>query len=77
MIPAPAQVRTEGERNRHTGPISSSVDFARPRTILARQLERLRQKGYIFHVGVEAEFMLLKKDGGGNYSPWDPLDTIG
>jgi glutamine synthetase len=48
-----------------------------PRTILARQLERLRQKGYIFHVGVEAEFMLLKKNGDGNYSPWDPLDTIG
>ena len=48
-----------------------------PRTVLARQLERLRQKGYIFHVGVEAEFMLLKKNGDGNYSPWDPLDTIG
>jgi len=48
-----------------------------PRTVLARQLERLRQKGYIFHVGVEAEFMLLKKNGEGNYFPWDPLDTIG
>jgi glutamine synthetase len=48
-----------------------------PRTVLARQLERLRQKGYIFHVGVEAEFMLLKKNEDGNYSPWDPLDTIG
>jgi len=48
-----------------------------PRTVLARQLERLRQKGYIFHVGVEAEFMLLKKNEDKNYSPWDPLDTIG
>jgi glutamine synthetase len=48
-----------------------------PRTILARQLQRLRQKGYIFHVGVEAEFMLLKKNEDGNYRPWDPLDTLG
>jgi glutamine synthetase len=48
-----------------------------PRTILVRQVERLRQKGYLFNVGVEAEFMLLKKNEEGNYSPWDPLDTIG
>jgi glutamine synthetase len=48
-----------------------------PRTVLARQLERLYHKGYIFHVGVEAEFMLLKKNEDGHYSPWDPLDTLG
>jgi glutamine synthetase len=46
-----------------------------PRTILARQLERLREKGYIFNVGVEAEFMLLKQKEGGQYIPWDPLDA--
>ena len=46
-----------------------------PRTILARQLERLRQKGYILNVGVEAEFMLLKKQEDGQYIPWDPLDA--
>ena len=46
-----------------------------PRTILARQLERLRQKGYVFNVGVEAEFMLLKKTDQGQYVPWDPLDA--
>lgn len=48
-----------------------------PRTILARQLERLRQKGYVFNVGVEAEFMLLKKKEDGQYAPWDALDTAG
>jgi glutamine synthetase len=48
-----------------------------PRTVLARQLERLRQKGYIFNVGVEAEFMLLKKKEDGQYAPWDALDTSG
>ena len=46
-----------------------------PRTILARQLERLRQKGYLFNVGAEAEFMLLRKKEDGQYAPWDPLDT--
>src|SRR5437879_3319254 len=46
-----------------------------PRTILTRQLERARQKGYIFHVGVEPEFMLLKKNSNAEYELWDALDT--
>ena len=46
-----------------------------PRTILGRQLERLRRKGYVLNVGVEAEFMLLKKTEQGQYVPWDPLDA--
>ena len=46
-----------------------------PRTILTRQLERARQKGYIFHVGVEPEFMLLKKNSHEEYEPWDSLDN--
>lgn len=45
-----------------------------PRTVLARQLEAARQRGYTFHVGVEPEFMLLKKDGE-EFRPWDPLDS--
>lgn len=48
-----------------------------PRTILDRQLQRLRDKGYVFHAGVEAEFMLLKKADNGQYIPWDPLDAAG
>jgi len=48
-----------------------------PRTILSRNLANLRKKGYSFHVGVEAEFMLLKKNELGRYAPWDPLDTAG
>ncbi|HHZ90550.1 TPA: type III glutamate--ammonia ligase [Candidatus Poribacteria bacterium] len=47
-----------------------------PRTILQRQLENSKQKGYIFNVGVEAEFMLLKGDENGRYAPWDSLDTL-
>jgi glutamine synthetase len=48
-----------------------------PRTILARQLEGLRSKGFLFNVGIESEFMLLKENEHGNYIPWDPLDTAG
>ena len=33
-----------------------------PRTILTRSIESARQKGYVFNLGVEPEFMLLKKD---------------
>jgi glutamine synthetase len=36
-----------------------------PRTILRQQLKKARQKGYVFNVGIEAEFMLLKQDGDG------------
>jgi glutamine synthetase len=48
-----------------------------PRTILSRNLEHLRRKGWVLQVGIEAEFMLLKKNDLGNYLPWDPLDTAG
>jgi glutamine synthetase len=48
-----------------------------PRNILQQQLKAARQKGYIFNVGVEAEFMLLKQNEQGAYTPWDSLDTLG
>ena len=48
-----------------------------PRTILQRELAKAKQKGYLFNVGVEAEFMLLKQGEDGSYAPWDPLDTLG
>lgn len=47
-----------------------------PRTILRRQLEKARQKGYLLNMGVEAEFMLLKQQENGNYTPWDPQDNL-
>lgn len=48
-----------------------------PRTILRNQLEKAKQKGYIFNVGIEAEFMLLKQGEDGQYAPWDRLDNLG
>ena len=47
-----------------------------PRTILQRQLERAREKGYHFNVGVEPEFMLLKKGADDRYVPYDDLDIL-
>jgi glutamine synthetase len=47
-----------------------------PRTILQRQLEVARHKGYILNIGVEAEFMLLKRTEQGTYAPWDMLDSL-
>jgi len=47
-----------------------------PRTILRRQLQRAQEKGYVFKTGVESEFFLLRKNAGGNYEPYDPLDVL-
>ena len=47
-----------------------------PRTILRNQLEKAKQNGYIFNVGIEAEFMLLKQGEDGQYAPWDRLDNL-
>jgi glutamine synthetase len=47
-----------------------------PRTVLMRQLEQARNQGYVVNVGVEPEFMLLKKSDSGEFTPWDALDTL-
>ena len=48
-----------------------------PRTILQHQLALARKRGYVFNVGVEAEFMLLKHNEQGAIMPWDELDRLG
>ena len=47
-----------------------------PRTILQNNLEQARQKGYVLKVGVEPEFMLLRRNEDGGYAPFDPLDRL-
>jgi glutamine synthetase len=47
-----------------------------PRTILRRQLERARQKGYEFKIGLELEYFLLSQDENGGIRVADPLDTL-
>jgi glutamine synthetase len=47
-----------------------------PRTILRRQLERARTKGYEFNMGLELEYFLLKSDGNGGVKIADALDDL-
>jgi glutamine synthetase len=47
-----------------------------PRTILRRQLERAKQLGYTFKVGMELEFFLLRERADGGIELADPLDRL-
>src|SRR5437879_12791876 len=46
-----------------------------PRTILRRQLEKARTKGYEFMMGLELEYFLLRQENGG-IQVADPLDDL-
>jgi glutamine synthetase len=47
-----------------------------PRTILRRQLDRARAKGFEFMMGLELEYFLLRSDGNGGIELADPLDDL-
>jgi glutamine synthetase len=47
-----------------------------PRTILQRELERAKSKGYEFKIGVELEYFLVKQGEGGELDVTDTLDTL-
>jgi glutamine synthetase len=47
-----------------------------PRTILKRQLAKAKEKGYVFKIGMEAEFFLVRKGEGGKIELADPLDDL-
>src|SRR5438132_419417 len=47
-----------------------------PRTILRRQLERARSKGFDFMIGLELEYFLLRSTEDGGVELADPLDTL-
>jgi glutamine synthetase len=47
-----------------------------PRTILRRQLEKARTKGYEFMMGLELEYFLLRSDGNGGIQIADTLDDL-
>lgn len=46
------------------------------RVVLKKQIERLKEKGFTFHTGLEPEFSLLKKDENGKIAPCDPTDSL-
>ncbi|REJ95154.1 MAG: type III glutamate--ammonia ligase [Planctomycetota bacterium] len=43
-----------------------------PRTNLKRVLDSVRDKGYVFNVGMEPEHFLVTRNPDGSISPWDP-----
>jgi len=47
-----------------------------PRTILQRELERAKSKGYEFKLGCELEYFLVKYGEDGQLEVADPLDTL-
>jgi glutamine synthetase len=47
-----------------------------PRTVLMHQLELATKQGYVVNIGIEPEFILLKKNAQGEYVPWDEFDTL-
>ena len=46
------------------------------RQLLKHQLGRLRERGWTFHVGIEPEFFLLKRDGQGRWGVADGEDRL-
>jgi glutamine synthetase len=46
------------------------------RTVLRRQIERMRERGWTFNTGLEPEFMLLRKDPDGSVHPADESDHL-
>ena len=46
-----------------------------PRTILKREMEKARSKGYVFKMGMEAEFFLVRQNDG-KLEIADPLDVL-
>lgn len=47
------------------------------RQVLLRQLVRLRERGWTFHVGIEPEFFLMKQDAQGRWGVADGEDRLG
>lgn len=48
-----------------------------PRTNLKRVLQSVRDKGYVFNVGMEPEHFLVTRNADGSISPWDPDNVDG
>ncbi|PUA17761.1 type III glutamate--ammonia ligase [Glaciimonas sp. PCH181] len=59
--------------NGHTNGKPHSIDS---RNVLLKQVERLKQHGWILNTGLEPEFSLLRKDEKGGIHPFDETDTL-
>lgn len=61
---------------RGTGMVGGEPYPLDPRNVLAKQTERLKERGLRFMTGLEPEFYLLKKDEEGRVVPFDSTDTL-
>jgi glutamine synthetase len=59
--------------NGHTDGNQHAIDS---RVVLLKQVERLKERGWILNTGLEPEFSLLRKDEQGAIAPFDPTDTL-
>jgi glutamine synthetase len=59
--------------NGHTNGDPHGIDS---RVVLLKQVERLKQRGWILNTGLEPEFSLLRKDEHGAIAPFDSSDTL-
>jgi glutamine synthetase len=46
------------------------------RTVLTRQAELARERGFVFNLGMETEFFFVRTNELGHPEPWNPRDTL-
>ena len=46
------------------------------RTVLTRETELARDRGYVFNLGMETEFFFVRTNELGHPEPWNPRDTL-
>jgi glutamine synthetase len=68
---APGYARVMG-----TGTVNGQPHALDPRNILARQVARLTERGWVFNAGLEPEFSLFTRKADGGFAPFDASDTL-
>ncbi len=68
---APGYARVMG-----SGTVNGKPHALDPRNILARQVERLAERGWVFNAGLEPEFSLFRRRPDGSIGPMDETDTL-
>jgi len=68
---APGYARVMG-----SGTVNGKPHALDPRNILARQVARLAERGWVFNTGLEPEFSLFRRGPDGSIGPMDETDTL-
>jgi len=58
------------------GHVNGKLHKIDARVVLQKQVDRLKQYGWILNTGLEPEFSLLKKNEDGSIQPFDDTDTL-